>query len=276
MKDICYDEELGIEAYRFVGVAQEFPNHSHDYYVIGLIEEGVRRLTVNNRDYTIGPGDLMTFNPMDNHACTQLESGGLSYRCINISIKLMQTTVREVLSNDELRRFREPVQYKTEDAAAFHELHTCIMKGNSGFKKEELFLLFMERLLLSYTAGTTTDTMQIQRQELEAVCTFLENNYTKRTTLDELAKIAQMNKYTLIRTFTRLMGITPYRYLENIRISNAKKLLKNGVDLSTVALQTGFSDQSHFSIFFGRFIGLSPGQYQAIFNAKKKKGGPSV
>lgn len=63
-KIICYDEDLGIEAYSFTGVSQNFPNHFHDYYVVGLIEEGFRKMVVNNQAYTLEPGDLLTFNPM--------------------------------------------------------------------------------------------------------------------------------------------------------------------------------------------------------------------
>lgn len=42
---VTYDEELRIEAYRFSGVAQSFPSHFHEYYVLGLMEAGQRSLT---------------------------------------------------------------------------------------------------------------------------------------------------------------------------------------------------------------------------------------
>ena len=54
-------------------------------------------------------------------------------------------------------------------------------------------------------------------------------------------------------------------YLENIRISEAKKLLGQGVPPLETALRTGFSDQSHFTNYFRRFIGLAPGVYREIF-----------
>ncbi|MEC3794407.1 helix-turn-helix transcriptional regulator, partial [Clostridioides difficile] len=77
--------------------------------------------------------------------------------------------------------------------------------------------------------------------------------------------IAGMNKYSLLRNFTKLKGITPYRYLENIRVNKAKKLLEKGVEPIDAAIQTGFVDQSHFTNFFKNFIGLTPKQYQNIF-----------
>ena len=59
--------------------------------------------------------------------------------------------------------------------------------------------------------------------------------------------------------------MTPYGYLESVRIVAAKRLLEQGVSPVDTALQVGFSDQSHFTNYFSRFIGLSPGLYQDSF-----------
>ena len=42
---VVYDEELQIEAYRFEGIVQPFPNHFHEHYVIGFVEDGQRKWT---------------------------------------------------------------------------------------------------------------------------------------------------------------------------------------------------------------------------------------
>lgn len=66
----------------------------------------------------------------------------------------------------------------------------------------------------------------------------------------------------LRRAFLRAKGVTPYRYLQAIRIGRAKALLEQGVSPADAALESGFADQSHFSTFFQRYIGLSPAAYQ--------------
>ena len=67
-----------------------------------------------------------------------------------------------------------------------------------------------------------------------------------------------------------LCGICLYYLLENIRIGKAKKLLEQGVPPVEAALQTGFSDQSHFTNYFNRFIGLAPGVYRDIFKGMEE------
>ena len=44
IRTIVYDDELRIEAYRLEGIVQPFPNHFHEHYVIGIVEDGQRVL----------------------------------------------------------------------------------------------------------------------------------------------------------------------------------------------------------------------------------------
>ena len=99
----------------------------------------------------------------------------------------------------------------------------------------------------------------------------MEKHFSEHITLEELCKCSGLSKSTLLRAFTKSKGVTPYRYLQAIRIDRAKALLEQGVSPIDAAIQTGFSDQSHFSNFFNMFIGLSPAAYKRIF----KEGGKS-
>ena len=99
----------------------------------------------------------------------------------------------------------------------------------------------------------------------------MEQHYNQRIHLDQLCLCAGLSKSTLLRAFARSKGITPYSYLENIRIGKAKELLEQGVSPAQAALQTGFSDQSHFTSYFNRFIGLTPGIYRDIFKDSEEK-----
>lgn len=94
---------------------------------------------------------------------------------------------------------------------------------------------------------------------------FMEQHYAERISLEQICRSAYLCKSALLRAFTRVKGVTPYSYLENIRIGEAKRLLEQGVMPIEAALQTGFSDQSHFTNYFSRFIGLTPGAYCEIF-----------
>lgn len=93
----------------------------------------------------------------------------------------------------------------------------------------------------------------------------MEKHFAEHLDLEQLCGLVHLSKSTLLRAFTRAKGITPYHYLVNLRICAAKRLLEQGASLLEAAMQTGFSDQSHFTNCFSRYIGLTPGAYQEIF-----------
>ena len=141
------------------------------------------------------------------------------------------------------------------------------MEGSEEFEKEELLLCLISLLIERYSQPVCEEERECL-DEIASACQFIEGNYALHMTLDDICKAAALSKSTLLRAFTRTKGITPYRYLETIRINRAKELLEQGVSPIDTAVQTGFSDQSHFNRFFRQFIGVTPGVYRDIFEKR--------
>lgn len=264
-RTVKYDPELKVEAYSFEGIMQKFPNHFHDYYVIGFIESGERRLSCKKSEYIVKPGDLLLFNPRDNHTCEQTDGRTLDYRCVNVPPETMSKAAFEITGKEYLPYFAPTVIFNSELASSLRELHMIIMEEEKDFRKEEIFFFLIEQLIEEFSEEVIEPSGAEENRETKIICNFLEKNYMKNITLDELSELTGLSKYYLLRSFTKQKGISPYRYLETIRIDRAKKLLKEGVLPIEAALQTGFTDQSHFSNFFKKFIGLTPKQYMNIF-----------
>ena len=111
IRTVCYDDDLHLEAYRFEGIVQPFPNHFHDYYVIGFIEAGTRCLSCKNKEYTVSQGNILLFNPNDNHSCVQCDGGTLDYRGLNIPKETMLSLAEEITGQRELRHIGIFKQY---------------------------------------------------------------------------------------------------------------------------------------------------------------------
>ena len=266
-RTVVYDDELRLESYRFEGTQQPFPNHFHEYYVIGFVESGERCLSCKNNEYAIQKGNVLLFNPGDNHACVQNDGGTLDYRGFNISKEVMLDLTEEVTGKRELPGFSENVIFDEEVICYLHPLHEMVMKGLCDFGKEENLLLLISMLIQRY-GQPFENCIPECRGEIEKACRFMEQHFAERIYLDQICRYAGLSKSTLLRAFTKSKGVTPYSYLENIRIGEAKKLLEQGFPPIEAALRTGFSDQSHFTNYFNRFIGLSPGVSREIFLAK--------
>ena len=267
-RTILFDNDLHLEFCHFVGMEQPFPNHFHDYYVLGLIEAGTRRLFCKNRDYIVGPESLLLFQPGDSHGCTQ--SGGelLDYRSVHISRDTMYVLTQELSGEARVPVFTENIIRDSAAAGYFRRLHALAMSGSREFEKEETFLLLLSLLLEQY--GQPAPKYESGRGgEVKSVCAFIDGHYGEHITLDQLCQCGGYSKSSLLRAFTREKGVTPYRYLQAVRIGQAKILLEQGVSPAEAALRTGFADQSHFTRFFTQFIGLPPAAYGRIYREGK-------
>lgn len=259
------DPDLNIEAYRFKGIMQKFPAHFHDYYVIGFIEKGQRKLICRGGEYMINPGDLLLFNPYDPHSCEQIDGKTLDYRCINVRPEVMKKAMIEINGNEDLPYFKQNVLFKSELSSTLRELHLKISQHESEFIKEELFLSLLEKLIQSHTDLAILPLVSETSREIKNVCDYLERNYAKAITLNDLSALTGWSKYHLLRSFAKQKGISPYGYLETIRVNHAKQLLEQGMKPIEVAFLTGFSDQSHLTKFFKSLVGLTPKQYMKSF-----------
>ena len=88
-RTIRRDPALGVEVCRLEGLAQPFPKHFHEHYVIGLLEGGARRMLCGAQVWDLTPGDVLLLAPGDSHACTQTDGGVLSYRAFHIPAPVM-------------------------------------------------------------------------------------------------------------------------------------------------------------------------------------------
>lgn len=179
----------------------------------------------------------------------------------------MLDLAEEVTGKRELPGFSKNVVFNDEAACYLGPLHKMILHGSCEFEKEEHLLLLLSVLLQQYGQSFESCIPEC-REEIEKACVFMREHYNERIYLDQLCRCANLSKSTLLRAFTKSKGVTPYSYLENIRIGEAKKLLEQGAVPIEAALQTGFSDQSHFTNYFSRYIGLAPGVYREIFLGK--------
>ena len=76
---------IGGEHRSYRGIAQPFPAHSHEYYVVGLVTQGTRRLVWNDQPHLLEPGDLFVFNPGDVHSCQQQGDDLLAFESLTLS-----------------------------------------------------------------------------------------------------------------------------------------------------------------------------------------------
>ena len=93
---------------------------------------------------------------------------------------------------------------------------------------------------------------------------YLESNFTKRLTLDELADFAGLSKYHLEREFKKYIGYSVNAYLIELRLSRACFLLSNTqLTIGQISDISGFSNYANFLKLFKDRKGVSPKEYRS-------------
>lgn len=267
-RHVYYDYDLEIEVYNLGGIVQKFPNHFHEYYVIGFIEGGKRHLWCKGQEYDLTAGDLILFNPRDSHFCAPINGEILDYRAVNINSIVMLQAVKEITGNKYAPYFTQNVVYQSEITQSLGDLYNAILSNAPKLKKDEVFFFLLEQVLQEYAAPFDEIEINQPNEQIKMLCTYMENHFSDNITLDDLLSMTSFGKSYLLRSFTKQIGVSPYRYLQTIRLDKAKKFLEQGIAPIDAANMAGFADQSHFTNFFKEFIGLTPKQYQRIFTDK--------
>lgn len=80
-------------------------------------------------------------------------------------------------------------------------------------------------------------------------------------TLAELARLAGLSAFHLCRVFRQSVGMPPHAYQTQLRVRQAKALLRAGQPIVSAAIAAGFYDQAHLTRHFKRIVGVPPGRY---------------
>ncbi len=107
--------------------------------------------------------------------------------------------------------------------------------------------------------------MKNQKEVVEKVIDYIEENLEKEMDLDNISKNIGYSKFHLNRIFTEYTGITMYKYLQNRRLTiAAEKLVKTDNPIIQIAYEAGYDTQQSFSSAFKQIYLYSPKIYRDI------------
>lgn len=138
---------------------------------------------------------------------------------------------------------------------------------DDGYKNAELEASLAVHKLLAAAATMKLRGVRLKysgfRGNIDNTIFYIKQNYSRKISLNELAKISLISKYYYIQIFKYFVGVTPYRYLLNVRINESKALLKySDLSVREVALKTGFSDEKNYIVKFKKATGTTPLKYR--------------
>lgn len=101
-------------------------------------------------------------------------------------------------------------------------------------------------------------------KQLSKVLGWIDRNLNGDLSVERLAEIAMMSRSTFIQHFKNVLGLAPGEYVQNARISSAKKLILRDKPMSIICFEVGYEDASGFSRAFKKNTGMTPREWKKL------------
>jgi AraC-like DNA-binding protein len=260
---IWHDTRLNVGLLQAFYVHHAYPRHSHDYYVIALVEQGVQSFTHQGTKYITLPGGVILLNPGAVHTGEPASEQGFEYRALYPTTAHMETAIFELTGQHQPLPFFMDVRVDHRWAMnSVLALHKALVQGADVLECEARFTWTLAQLIKQY-ADIRADEQRLGKEQkaIRRARHYIDENFAQGISLGQLAEHVSLSPYYLLRVFRAEIGMPPYTYLESVRIRQAQRFIEAGQPLAEVAFAVGFSSQSHFTRHFKQIIGVTPGQY---------------
>ena len=221
-----------------------FPSHQHDVWELVVYTSGTGAITVGDVPVPFSPGTIVCLPPNIPHFETA--QGGYT----NIFIIFSRFTPFQpgipTCIDDVNRSFYQIAM----------QLYTEFNLRQTGWKRicenlTEVLMRYLERW------GSSTRVPEVERLRHLLVENLHVPGYSVGDAMADLAGSPDQTR----KLFHQATGQTPTRYLTELRIASAKRLLTAGALVKEAAEQVGLEDPYYFSRVFRRHTGMSPKQY---------------
>jgi AraC-like DNA-binding protein len=260
---ISHHTQLGVGLLHAYYVQHAYPRHSHDYYVICLIARGHQSFTHQGTKHLTPPGGVIFINPGEVHTGEAADQQGFELRSLYPTTSLMETAAFELTGHPQGLPFFKDVRVDHRWATnSILFLHKSIAQGASTLESESRLLWTLTQLIKRYAdISSTEQPLGKEKKAIQQARHYIDEYFAQGITLNQLAQQVALSPYYLLRVFHAEVGMPPYAYLESVRIRHAQRLIETGKPLAEVAMEVGFSSQSHLTRQFKKIIGVTPGQY---------------
>lgn len=242
----------------------DLPDHFHDTYCIGLLNNGMKKSIIEETSQLVHANSVSIINPYQIHSDKNIDYADCHFRMI-------------YLNKDVLNYFSKKITGKNNDNLLFsNDLITdsTVISSISIFFDEmddenllEHKLKALIEILIS--KGYTEENIIIDNESKNAIDDSIEMarlNFSDKIDIGKMSNESKLSKFQFIRYFKKRTGLTPASYILIQRINQAKKLLTKDIPIGEVALDVGFYDHAQFCKFFKYYTNISPTDYKRSCN----------
>ncbi|VVE13030.1 helix-turn-helix domain-containing protein [Pandoraea terrigena] len=249
-----------------------FAPHWHDAYTFACIVEGAERYAYRGGEHVADAGSVAVIHPGEVHTGARETDFGWRYRVFYLPVGFVQGVQHQVthasggltMPGGAQPWFGEHVIRDTEAAQRLTAAHRLLQTGADPLLAESVLIEAVSIMLVRYAQARAPampplrDTVRVETMKAR-----LSDDLTESLSLTALAEAVDLSPFHAARLFSRETGLAPHAWRNQLRLVRALPALRAGASATDVAVAQGFNDLSHFTRYFRRAFGVSPGKWRA-------------
>lgn len=231
-------------------------------YLLAQTFWGKGVLRYRQKEYELYPDDLFLIDCRDLHEYFADSEEGWGYRFLHFDGTIMPGYYSQITAGQN-------VKFTFDKQSRFQDLFKEIFSVNycSVQNKE----ILTNRILTDMITEVLCQCPQYQDQTLpkpiDNLCSYLQNTFREKLTLDQIAEEVGLSKFYMSREFKKYVGKTIFHYIIDCRIALAQRLLRySDMTINEVAEYVGFEDHNGFYRAFTQREDMSPSAYRKYWD----------
>ncbi len=184
--------------------------HVHEGYAIGVINQGVQKFNSLGCNHSAGTGSLVIVNADTVHTGESIRDVGCNYRALYPTPESIDTILSDLPSSKSCAPyFTNPILHDTELIELLKTIFSHSDNQSPKLVMESLLFTFFAKLVVRQSHSRLSLNTANASSNIDKVRDYLNEYAQQNISLDELARIGNVNKYTLIRQFKQKWGLLP-------------------------------------------------------------------
>ena len=244
-----------------------YSTHSHETFALGILEEGEIEVQFHKHaKQNVLPNQIIVFNPNQVHRTKEVTNNSYGYYTLHINTQWCKDIQERLFTKSTL--FLDVSPNIIDDKRISNELlklYQAILEDNTSTNYEKIIENLLMDIFKKYCKVNELDKSKKEDNLLLLkIEKYILANVDSQITTEDIAKEVKYSEAYITRIFKKKFGLSPHAFLVNQKINRAKNklLTSKNQDISQLAVEVGFYDQSHFTNTFKRYFSLTPKQYQ--------------
>ena len=231
--------------------------HFHKEISVALVEDGHSKVQICDEIFEITGRTFLMIPSNVVHRCTPVGYSNWKFRMLYINKVWFENAYNCSSENFNFSFMKVDKSMYLDMVSLFDNIENCMIDLENESK-----MIYYISLLMDVTNNYNKKYSEDMTEKVRIIKDFIEENYLSNIMINDLSRISDMSKYSLIRQFENSLGLSPHKFIINLRVNYAKNLLKGNKNLSEIALESAFYDQSHFIKCFKEYTGVTPKKYR--------------